>query len=64
MTQSLRLLNPITGEVKLVPSLSRAQVRKLKSYGWREATLEEWFAYQRASIDYGLAKSQGTLVRH
>jgi hypothetical protein len=64
MTQSLRLLNPLTGEVKLISALSRACIRKLKAYGWREATLEEWFAYQRASIDYGLAKAQGTLVRH
>ena len=64
MTQATKLLNPMTGEVKLVPLTSRAQARKLKAYGWREATLEEWFSYQRATIDYSLAKTRGILVRH
>lgn len=62
MTQPLRLLNPLTGEIKLLTNAHEA--RSLRRYGWREVSLEEWFAYQRASVEYGIARAQGTLVRH
>ena len=39
-----RLINPLTHECKLVSDT--AEARKLRSYGWRPATLVEWFEYR------------------
>lgn len=38
-----RVLNPATGEVRLVTA---HEARRLKSYGWRMASLEEYRAYR------------------
>ena len=59
--QSLRLYNPLSGEIKLC---SRPEARKLRRYGWTEVSLEQWFAYQQSLVAYGLAKAQGRVVRH
>jgi hypothetical protein len=43
----IHIKNPISGEVKYV---THTWGRWLKSYGWVNATFEEWMTYHRSII--------------
>lgn len=56
-----RLRNPMTGEIRIC---NRREASRLRSYGWIDMTMDEWFVYQQTVISHGLLKAQGKLVRH
>ena len=55
MTPLQKLINPASGECKLISDPIEA--RHLRSYGWRPATLVEWFEFRHRQV-------QTTLFQH
>lgn len=41
------MLNPLTNELKLV---NYAMARRLREYGWRDATTTEWHRFRQAAL--------------
>lgn len=53
--------NPLSGEVK---RCTRAEARRLFSYGWTRSTSDEYTAYIAAVQSYTVLKHATKIVRH
>lgn len=60
-TRPHRLINPLTGEIKLV---SAPVARRLLSYGWRKLEPRDFADYQSIVASYIVRKNRGQIVRH